>query len=262
MAQLEHIMLTPTTRRYERPLLLLHGAWHGAWCWADAMRDFAQRGFEVHAISLRHHGASDHAGSINFWSLNHYVNDLRTTVQAISPTPIVIGHSMGGYITQLYLNRWQLPGAVLLASIPVHGTLGFMLRNAQRNPVAMLKSIATFDMRQIVGTPELARQAFLRPDVDPALLQRAFDQLGSESLLVALEAALWLKPDSTKTQTPLLVIAAERDAIFTLDEEHTTANAYNVPLHVIPEAAHDVMLDPAWNHAADLIEEFVAKAER
>jgi hypothetical protein len=36
MPQLEHLVLHSDERRYATPLLLIHGAWHGAWCWHDA----------------------------------------------------------------------------------------------------------------------------------------------------------------------------------------------------------------------------------
>lgn len=35
------------------PLLLIHGAWHGAWCWKDTFLDwFAGNGWEGHAAVL------------------------------------------------------------------------------------------------------------------------------------------------------------------------------------------------------------------
>ncbi|HEX3606908.1 MAG TPA: alpha/beta fold hydrolase [Candidatus Dormibacteraeota bacterium] len=44
-------------------LLLVHGAWHGAWCWEDRMVPrLHQAGHEVRAVDLRHHGAEDPAG--------------------------------------------------------------------------------------------------------------------------------------------------------------------------------------------------------
>ncbi len=50
------------------PLLFIHGAWHGAWCWDEHFLDFfANNGFHAVALSLRGHGNSptDMAGSKN-----------------------------------------------------------------------------------------------------------------------------------------------------------------------------------------------------
>ena len=41
-----------------RPVLLVHGAWHGAWIWADLVTRLAAAGVPAHAIDLPGHGAS------------------------------------------------------------------------------------------------------------------------------------------------------------------------------------------------------------
>ena len=41
------------------PLLFVHGAWHGAWCWTTNFTDwFAERGYTSYAVDLSGHGAS------------------------------------------------------------------------------------------------------------------------------------------------------------------------------------------------------------
>lgn len=256
MLRLEHIVVTPTTRRFRRPLLLLHGAWHGAWCWHPAMHDFAARGFAVHAISLRGHGGSDRARSFNLTNLRDYVDDLRMALAAITPTPLVIGHSLGGFVVQLLLEEQTLPGAVLLATIPVTGARRFVLSWMVKHPLACTLALLTGDGKRTVGTPRLAREAFFRPNADKAMVERAVALLGPESLRIAIWEAFTRRPRTTLNRSPLLVIAAERDAVFTLEEQHRTAAAYNAELVIVPEAAHDLMLDPGWNLAAAAIERF------
>ncbi|MBA3470130.1 MAG: alpha/beta fold hydrolase [Herpetosiphonaceae bacterium] len=257
--QLEHTVLYPAERRYATPLLLLHGAWHGAWCWQSAMQDFARRGFEVHAISLRGHGHSDRVRGLNFCSLADYVGDLQMAIAALERPPIVVGHSMGGYILQSLLMQQQLPGAVLLATIPLSGTLRFLSRWMLRHPLAVARALLTGNLRHAVGTPRLAREAFFRPKIPAAELQRYTALLGPESLRMALWDGMVVKVDPALNRSPLLVIAAERDAVFSVEEQRRTAAAYHAELVVIPEAAHDLMLDPAWPQAAAAIERF-AKA--
>lgn len=41
-----------------RPLLLVHGAWHGAWCWSALQAELDRRGLPSHAIDLPGHGSS------------------------------------------------------------------------------------------------------------------------------------------------------------------------------------------------------------
>ena len=41
------------------PIVFVHGAWHGAWCWEEHFLDyFAQHGYVVLAFDLRQHGAA------------------------------------------------------------------------------------------------------------------------------------------------------------------------------------------------------------
>ncbi len=256
--QLELQRLQPKTRCYETPLLLLHGAWHGAWCWADAMRDFARRGIETYALSLRGHGGSDRPRQFNLCGLDNYLCDLHAAVAAISPTPAIVGHSMGGFILQHYVMNHDLPGAVLLCSAPISGALRFAASYSARHPLAAIKTLLTADGRHLVGKPSLARAAFFRPDIalGPLLLYSAL--LGSEAARMLFDMSLRL-PDPTRNQTPMLAIAAERDQVFTLDEQRATATAYGTELHIVPAATHDLMLDPAWPIAADLIERSIAK---
>lgn len=258
MGQLEHIMLSPAVRRYDRPLLLLHGAWHGAWCWQAAMHDFAERGFEVHAISVRGHGGSSRVRGFNFCSLADYVRDLHTAVAAIQPTPIVVGHSMGGYLVQLLLMQAQLPGAVLLASIPTSGALRFLLHWMRKHPLACGAAVLSMNGKRTVGTPRLVREAFLRADATDETVQQVFAHIGPESLRIALWDGVVVRVQPQLNRSPILVIAAERDAVFTLDEQRRTAADYHAELLIIPAAAHDLMLDPAWPQAAAAIERFAA----
>ncbi len=38
------------------PILLVHGAWHGAWCWYRMLPALRALGFTPHAIDLPGHG--------------------------------------------------------------------------------------------------------------------------------------------------------------------------------------------------------------
>jgi pimeloyl-ACP methyl ester carboxylesterase len=52
----ELISHLPANRTMKTPLLLQHGAWHGAWCWENGLDHFAELGYEVHALRQPSHG--------------------------------------------------------------------------------------------------------------------------------------------------------------------------------------------------------------
>ena len=56
-----------------------------------------------------------------------------------------------------------------------------------------------------------------------------------------------------KVRTPLLVLAAENDRVFSMEEERATAKAYHTEVHFFPDMAHDMMLEQGWQPVADKI---------
>jgi pimeloyl-ACP methyl ester carboxylesterase len=61
--------------------------------------------------------------------------------------------------------------------------------------------------------------------------------------------------------TPMLVLAAEQDRIFPMREIQALGALYNAEVQVVPDSAHDMMLDPTWQVAADHILDWLAKKD-
>ena len=94
--KLEVLSQQPLQALSKSPVLLVHGAWHGAWCWKMHLADYlAQQGFQVHAISLRGHGNSEGRQRLRCSGVADYVDDVAQVARQLSAPPIVIGHSMG-----------------------------------------------------------------------------------------------------------------------------------------------------------------------
>ena len=84
-------------------IVLLHGSWHGSWCWKNVIPLLQAKGYSAHAIDLPAHG-NDKSDVINI-SLDSYVDKVITTINQIDKQVILIGHSMGGsVITQVAEN--------------------------------------------------------------------------------------------------------------------------------------------------------------
>ena len=62
-----------------------------------------------------------------------------------------------------------------------------------------------------------------------------------------------------QARVPMLVLGAENDAIFTVDEVEATAKRYNAKCKIIPGIAHDIMLESKWKEAADTIIQWLEK---
>lgn len=259
--KIEHIVRKPAEgkRTHEIPLFFMHGAWHGAWCWNLFMDYFVEQGYEVHAISLPGHGNSSmNRGHINRYSFQDYVDCMAGQIAQISPTPVVIGHSMGGAIIQTYLAERAPPAAVLLASLPVNGMLTMALRRAAHHPITALKILLTQNFYYFVETPELAREHFLSPDtvVDLSAFHR---QLVRETMHLGTAFRMNFAPNfrADKVRSPVLVLAGEADVLFSVEEQRRTAEALGAKFQVFDEQAHNLMMEPAWREIAGTIDHWL-----
>jgi pimeloyl-ACP methyl ester carboxylesterase len=255
MDAIERIVRQPSERRHDTPLLFLHGAWHGAWCWQSWLETFADLGYEAHAISLPGHGGSPARRHINRYTLGSYAAVLASAVAAIRPTPAVVARSMGGAILRKYLEEHPLPAAVFVAPTPVGGIGPMLLRFLRRHPVATLRGLLSFDSYHLVATPELARSHFFSAGatVDVAAVHA---QLVRESSTANAQAVLpYLR--RLRRDTPALVLAGERDVVFSVAEERRTAARFHARFVTFAGQAHNLMLEPAGREVAQTIDEWL-----
>ena len=75
-------------------VLLVHGAWHGAWCWAALQAELDQRGIASIAVDLPGHGASTLPLGDMYGDAQHVV-DVATKLER---RVVLVGHSYGGAV--------------------------------------------------------------------------------------------------------------------------------------------------------------------
>jgi pimeloyl-ACP methyl ester carboxylesterase len=246
---LEVIDKRPIRESHKAPLLFVHGAWHGAWCWDEHFLDFfVEKGYRSLAVSLRGHGNSPAPKPMQFCSIADFVEDVDSVATSLPERPIVIGHSMGGFVVQKYLESHGASAGVLLASVPPSGVTGFFLRRFKRHPWYFVSSLAVGkSLRSVGGTPELARETFysqLTPDAD---VMRYTARLGEEYVGKFVLDMLWRnRPRPNLVTAPLLVLGAGDDVCFTQHEVHATASAYDTEAEIFPKMGHNMMLEPEW----------------
>lgn len=244
---------TPDRITHNTPILFVHGAWHGAWCWEEHFLPyFAGRGYIVHALSLRGHGNSERPSWLFTTRIADYVSDVKQVAAQLPTPPVLVGHSMGGLVVQKYLEENNASAAVLLASVPVGGALRTALRIARRHPLAFIKANLLLSLYPIIGSPGLTREAFFSSDIPADKLDGFFRRMQDESYFAFLDMLIDL-PKPRKVNTDVLVLGAEDDAIFFPDEIRATAEAYGTAAEIFPGMAHDMMLEEGWKKAADRV---------
>ena len=164
------------------PLLFVHGAGHGAWCWAEHFLDFfAEHGFDSYALSLRGHGKSGGRERLRWTSIADYVSDVEQVAAGLPREPVLVGHSLGGLVVQKYLEAHEAPAAVLLAPPSVRGLLGGALRTLREHPWLSLQVLLSGTPRRLFATPELVRKFFFSPELGEEQVREYAARMGSES---------------------------------------------------------------------------------
>ncbi|RMG93627.1 MAG: alpha/beta fold hydrolase [Chloroflexi bacterium] len=251
---LEIITHHPDQPKHTTPLLFIHGAWHGAWCWEETFLPyFAKHGYTAIALSLRGHGNSPNNKSLRWTRISDYVEDVHQCITQLPQTPILIGHSMGGLVIQKYLETHEAPAAILLAAVPVHGVLPASLRKAFHHPIQFLQASATMRLYPLISTYDLAKEAFFSDNTPPELIHHIFGRLQDESFLAFMDMLFFSLPRPQKVNTPLLILGAEKDGIFKPEEIEKSARAFGTQAEIFPNMGHDMMLEPGWQQVADRI---------
>lgn len=255
---LEVISRGAAGRRNTTPLLFVHGAWHAAWCWDRGfLQFFADRGYAVHALSLRGHGRSLGRERLRWTRLAEYVRDVAAVAARCAVPPVVIGHSMGGGVVQKYLETHDAPAAVLMAPMPSHGVLGTTLRIHLRHTWRALRMHAKLSLLPLVETPDIVGELFFSRSTPRQILEEFTQQMQDESYCAFLDMLMLNLPRPRRVQAPMLVLGAQEDAIFTPGEVQRTASAYGTDAVMFPGMAHDMMLEPGWERVAAYIERWL-----
>ena len=260
---LEIVSRQPASRPHDRPLLFVHGAFVGAWCWDEYFLPwFAEHGYEAHAVSLRGHGGSLVQGPLDLASLDDYVADTLLAAGRFAKPPVLIGHSMGAIVAQRAARRCGASALVLLAPVPPHGLTGSLVTLATRDPPLFL-AINTMQL----GTPQdtsrlrLVRDYLFSQSITESDAQRHLLRMQRESQRALTDLAwpqhLWIRQS---VGLPTLVLGAGRDAFFPQSMLEETARFHGIEPVVFPEMAHAMMLEPEWRQVAEAIARWLEKA--
>lgn len=79
-----------------KTFVLIHGAWHGAWCWTEVAKELRLNGHNVVTPDLPGHG--DHTMNISGIDLKTYVDYVQGLVINQDKSVVLVGHSMAGII--------------------------------------------------------------------------------------------------------------------------------------------------------------------
>jgi len=257
---LEVIDKGSVTEAHPVPLLFVHGACHGAWCWDEHFLDFfADTGYRAVALSLRGHGASHMSTPLNNCSIPDYVDDVSEVVRRLASVPVLVGHSMGGFVVQKFLESNAAPAGILMASVPPRSYAATQLRATLQHPWLAVKLNVTRDPVSIYDGPARVREILFSKHTPEATVEKCFSLLDGESYRVmGPDMALLHRVRPERVSAPVLVLGGEQDGHLNLRAFQSTARAYHTVPDIFPDMGHDMMLEPGWQAVAERIDRWLA----
>ena len=237
-------------------LLLIHGAWGGAWEFQETITGLKQRGYNASTIDLPGHG--DRQTPIPEVTMDAYVQSVIDAAEAIDGQVVLVGHSLGGAIISQVAEK--IPHKIerlvyVAAMLPKNGEtpLGLMQSDEAGELLPRLKfsedqsyvtvedddvkSILLNDVREPerldAFLPHFAMKQATEPFMFPAALtDEAFGSVPKSYVRASVDKVL-----SPALQDRMLQ-SWEVEQVFTLESGH-------FPLMSIPDRLTDVLREAA-----------------
>ncbi|HLY56280.1 MAG TPA: alpha/beta fold hydrolase [Stellaceae bacterium] len=159
------------------PILLIHGAWHGAWCWARLIAELEARSRRAIAIDLP--GAGDDVLPPEAMTLDLWTARIAETLAGIGDKTILVGHSMGGIAITAAAEA--VPERIerlvyLCAFLPQDGQSLADIAGTFDSERSLLRQAVSPDGKTVMPTPD-STIAGLYADCPPEAAQAAMARL-------------------------------------------------------------------------------------
>ena len=115
-------------------IVLIPGLWMTALCWEHWVKHYSEKGYCVIAANWPGMNADidqlrrDPSSFANL-GLNDVVDHYEQIIRGLETAPIIIGHGVGGLVTQILLDRGWGAAGVAIASAPPKGVFRSVFRN-------------------------------------------------------------------------------------------------------------------------------------
>lgn len=230
------------------PLLLVHGAYHGAWCFDEWIGAFEAAGVQAAAVDLRGHGALAPAGLSPETRVADYSSDVRRAAERLPAPPVLVGHSMGALVTMAAAQEMRVSGLVLVAPSPPGNLPG-----ARRVP-----PVPEEVLRPPPGLDEV-RERFLGrdPSVDAAGYAARLCPESPAALNERYELRVAIDP--AQVRVPVLVLEAGLDDPLRhpAGQDAAIARFFGGTHLLLPEAPHCMMVGRSAQASARLVAEWL-----
>lgn len=212
-----------------RPIVLVHGAWHGAWIWSDLITRLDDVGIPAQAIDLPGHGLSP----LPPGDVNGDADALARVAQRIGPDAIWVGHSYGGAVISAASALAPVAHLVYVAAFALESdeSVNGFLRAAPRHHVELADIMQPGDTASTLS-PDAAGE-LLYGGLDPSVSASHVARLGPQphaTMTTPIEASglgvvpstyILCERDRCVHPEHQRIMAARCDDTIILDEDHS-----------------------------------------
>ncbi len=247
-------------------IVMIHGMWGGPWYWQNYADYFESKGYRCVRLTLRYHDMDPQEQPdprLGTTSLVDYADDLERGIRALDVTPILMGHSMGGLLTQMLGSRGLGKALILLTPASPYGIMA-LTPSVVRSfwSVMMQWGFWKKPMRQPFHEAVYSMLHLLPPEEQ----RETYNKFVYESGRAAAEIGYWMfdgqkaaAVDETQVNRPMLVVGAGQDRITPAPVVHKVAQKYG-PLATykeFPDHAHWVVAEPGWEEVAAYVADWL-----
>jgi len=202
--------------------MFIHGAWLSARSWENFGEFFEARGYDVSAPEWpRKEGdvaeLRESTDEIKGLGLNEIVDHYEEQIQGLDEAPVLIGHSFGGLIVELLLDRGLGRAGVAMSPAPPKGILVLPFSSLKAASPALAHpsrwhGVVPLTLEEFTFgfvntfTPEAAADAFERYAVPET--GQIFYEAGFANFHLHPPTEVHFKRDE---RAPLLIVGAEKD---------------------------------------------------
>ncbi len=244
------------------PLLFIHGAFCGAWVWAEHFLPFfAESGWRCIAVSLRGHGRSSGREQLDRFGIADFVEDAVAAAAGLESPPVIIGHSMGGLVAQRFVQKHAASGLALLSPASLAGLGPSFAQMSLRHP-RLLGALSRVQSRSVDAADyEAIRRGLFSADFPVDLAMRYARLFQRESLRANLELMVpqWFSFIG-RPHLPALVVGGADDCFIPYTDLFLSSNLWNAEFRFLEGVPHAMMLDTSWRAPAEVIGKWLRKS--
>jgi pimeloyl-ACP methyl ester carboxylesterase len=250
-----------------RPIVFIHGMFMNPQSWEGWIRFFEQRGYSCSAPTWPFHEGdpstlrSSIPEALGKLKLHEVAAVFEKQIRALPEKPILIGHSMGGLITQLLVANDLAAAGICIDSAAPNGMLvakwsffksNLPVINALKGSTPVLLSKKQFQYAFCNTMSEAESNAVWENYVVPESRNVARSSSGKDG-----------KIDVTKPHAPLLFIAGENDHIIPAALNRKNHKAYTdrnsvADFKEFPGRTHFICGQQGWEEVATHVADWIA----